>query len=61
MQKEYSVFAEDFVTTFAPEIFEVYLHQVELYVQGTILCFGALGGIATAFIATLTPYLVSAP
>lgn len=34
MQKEYGVFAEDFVTTFAPEIFKVYLHQVELYVSG---------------------------
>lgn len=28
------MFAEHFVTTFAPEIFKVYLHQVELYVSG---------------------------
>ncbi|KAG2138570.1 armadillo-type protein, partial [Suillus bovinus] len=34
MQKEYGVFAQHFVTTFAPEIFKVYLHQVELYVSG---------------------------
>ncbi|KAG1858851.1 armadillo-type protein [Suillus subluteus] len=34
MQNEYGVFAEHFVTTFAPEIFKVYLHQVELYVSG---------------------------
>ncbi|KAG2092266.1 armadillo-type protein [Suillus cothurnatus] len=34
MQSEYGVFAEHFVTTFAPEIFKVYLHQVELYVSG---------------------------
>src|SRR5258708_264115 len=34
MQKEYGVFAEHFVTTFAPEIFKVYLRQVELYVSG---------------------------
>jgi hypothetical protein len=34
MQKEYGVFSEHFVTNFAPEIFKVYLHQVELYVSG---------------------------
>ncbi|KAG1819416.1 armadillo-type protein [Suillus variegatus] len=34
MQKEYGVFAQNFVTAFAPEIFKVYLHQVELYVSG---------------------------
>ncbi|KAG2745211.1 hypothetical protein P692DRAFT_20836884, partial [Suillus brevipes Sb2] len=45
------VFAEDFATAFAPEIFEAYTFQ------GTTLCFSALGCIATAFIATLTPYL----
>jgi hypothetical protein len=33
MLKEYSVFAEDFATAFAPEIFEAYLHPVELYVS----------------------------
>ncbi|KAG2125271.1 armadillo-type protein [Suillus cothurnatus] len=34
MQSKYGVFAEHFVTTFTPEIFKVYLHQVELYVSG---------------------------
>ncbi|KAI0786127.1 ARM repeat-containing protein [Abortiporus biennis] len=34
MQKEYAQFAQHFVTTFAPEIFKVYLHQVELFVSG---------------------------
>jgi hypothetical protein len=34
MQAEYGVFAEHFVTTFTPEIFKMYLHQVELYVSG---------------------------
>ncbi|KAG1857683.1 hypothetical protein DFJ58DRAFT_744985 [Suillus subalutaceus] len=29
IQNEYGVFAEHFVTAFAPEIFKVYLHQVE--------------------------------
>ena len=33
MQKEYGPFANHFVTAFAPEIFKVYLHQVELYVS----------------------------
>ncbi|KAG2092282.1 armadillo-type protein [Suillus discolor] len=34
MQKEYGVFAQNFATAFAPKIFKVYLHQVELYVSG---------------------------
>ncbi|KAG2125244.1 hypothetical protein BD769DRAFT_1776392 [Suillus cothurnatus] len=34
MQSEYGVFAEHFMTTFTPEIFKVYLYQVELYVSG---------------------------
>ncbi|KAG7087929.1 hypothetical protein E1B28_011975 [Marasmius oreades] len=34
MQKEYSHFAEHFVTMFAPEILNIYLRQVELYVSG---------------------------
>jgi hypothetical protein len=34
MEKEYGVFANHFVSTFAPEIFTVYLQQVELYVSG---------------------------
>ncbi|EGN93981.1 hypothetical protein SERLA73DRAFT_115471 [Serpula lacrymans var. lacrymans S7.3] len=34
MQEEYGPFATHFVTTFAPEIFKVYLQQVELYVSG---------------------------
>ncbi|KAG1737027.1 hypothetical protein EDB19DRAFT_1910026 [Suillus lakei] len=34
MQNEYGVFAEHFVTTFAPEIFKMDLNQVELYVSG---------------------------
>ncbi|KIJ64587.1 hypothetical protein HYDPIDRAFT_154272 [Hydnomerulius pinastri MD-312] len=33
MQKEYGTFANHFVTAFAPEIFKVYLHQVELYIS----------------------------
>ncbi|KAF9240262.1 armadillo-type protein [Melanogaster broomeanus] len=33
MQKDYSTFANHFVTNFAPEIFKVYLQQVELYVS----------------------------
>ena len=33
MQKDYGAFANHFVTAFAPEIFKVYLHQVELYVS----------------------------
>ncbi|TCD68344.1 hypothetical protein EIP91_010982 [Steccherinum ochraceum] len=34
MQKEYKNFAEHFVTEFAPEIFKIYLHQIELFVSG---------------------------
>lgn len=34
LQDEYGVFAQHFVTTFAPEIIKVYLQQVELYVSG---------------------------
>ncbi|EIN12803.1 ARM repeat-containing protein [Punctularia strigosozonata HHB-11173 SS5] len=34
MRKDYGAFAEHFITVFAPEIFKVYLHQVELYVAG---------------------------
>jgi hypothetical protein len=34
MQNEYGVFAEHFVTTFAPEIFKMDLNQAELYVSG---------------------------
>ncbi|PCH39811.1 ARM repeat-containing protein [Wolfiporia cocos MD-104 SS10] len=34
LQKEYGEFAQHFVSTFAPEIFKVYLQQVELYVSG---------------------------
>ncbi|KAH7924546.1 ARM repeat-containing protein [Leucogyrophana mollusca] len=34
MQKEYGPFAEHFVNTFAPEIFKIYLHQVELFISG---------------------------
>ncbi|KAG9315992.1 armadillo-type protein [Chiua virens] len=33
LQKEYGAFANHFVTAFAPEIFKVYLQQVELYVS----------------------------
>jgi hypothetical protein len=34
MQEEYGVFAQHFATNFAPEIFKVYIHQVELFVSG---------------------------
>jgi hypothetical protein len=34
LQKEYGTFAQHFVTHFAPEIFKVYLQQIELYVSG---------------------------
>lgn len=34
MQKDYGAFAQHFVTTFAPEIFNVYLRQIELFVSG---------------------------
>lgn len=36
MQDEYGAFAQHFVTTFAPEIFKVYIHQVELFVSGQV-------------------------
>ncbi|TFY82908.1 hypothetical protein EWM64_g1102 [Hericium alpestre] len=36
MQEEYGPFAQHFVSTFAPEIFKVYLQQVELYVSGQV-------------------------
>ena len=34
LKTDYIQFAEHFVTQFAPEIFKVYLHQVELYISG---------------------------
>jgi len=34
LQEEYGQFAQHFVTEFAPEIFKVYLQQIELYVSG---------------------------
>ncbi|KAG2009602.1 importin alpha re-exporter, variant 3 [Coprinopsis cinerea AmutBmut pab1-1] len=34
LQKEYGDFAQHFVTMFAPEILNIYLKQVQLYVQG---------------------------
>ncbi|KII90665.1 hypothetical protein PLICRDRAFT_52383 [Plicaturopsis crispa FD-325 SS-3] len=34
MQKEYGAFAQHFITSFAPEIFKIYLQQVELFVSG---------------------------
>ena len=34
LKDTYGAFAQHFVTTFAPEIFKVYLHQTELYVSG---------------------------
>ncbi|KAI9443408.1 ARM repeat-containing protein [Lactarius indigo] len=36
LQEEYGAFAQHFVTSFAPEIFKVYLHQIELYVSGQV-------------------------
>jgi hypothetical protein len=36
MQEEYGAFAQHFVTDFAPEIFKVYIHQVELFVSGHV-------------------------
>ncbi|KAH9168755.1 ARM repeat-containing protein [Lactarius sanguifluus] len=36
LQEEYGTFAQHFVTSFAPEIFKVYLHQIELYVSGQV-------------------------
>ncbi|KAH9991238.1 ARM repeat-containing protein [Russula vinacea] len=34
LQDEYGAFAQHFVTAFAPEIFKVYLQQIDLYVSG---------------------------
>ncbi|CDO69881.1 hypothetical protein BN946_scf184884.g40 [Trametes cinnabarina] len=34
LQKDYGAFAQHFVTNYAPEIFKIYLHQIELYVSG---------------------------
>lgn len=34
LQDEYGPFADHFVKAFAPEIFKVYLHQIELFVSG---------------------------
>lgn len=34
MKKEYKTFADHFVTMFAPEILNIYLRQVELFVSG---------------------------
>ncbi|CAL1712201.1 unnamed protein product [Somion occarium] len=36
MQEEYGDFARHFVETFAPEIFKVYLQQIEMYVSGQV-------------------------
>ena len=35
LQKDYGEFAEHFVTAFAPEIFKIYLEQIQLYVSGS--------------------------
>ena len=34
LKDTYGAFAQHFVTTFAPEIFKIYLRQVELFVSG---------------------------
>lgn len=34
MKKDYAAFSQHFVTNFAPEIFRIYLQQIELYVSG---------------------------
>lgn len=34
LQKEYGPFSQHFVTSFAPEIFKVYLQQVDIFVSG---------------------------
>ncbi|KAL6303891.1 ARM repeat-containing protein [Sparassis latifolia] len=36
LQQAYGQFAQHFVTNFAPEIFKIYLRQVELYVSGQV-------------------------
>lgn len=33
LKKEYGAFANHFITTFAPEIFKVYLQQIELFIS----------------------------
>jgi hypothetical protein len=33
MKSDYQAFAENFVSSFAPEIFKTYLRQVELFVS----------------------------
>lgn len=35
LQKDYGPFAQHFVTNYAPEIFKIYLQQIELFVSGT--------------------------
>ncbi|KAM5539406.1 hypothetical protein V8D89_006858 [Ganoderma adspersum] len=35
LQKDYGQFADNFVTTFAPQIFKIYLEQIQLYVSST--------------------------
>ncbi|KAG8955960.1 hypothetical protein FRC04_006408 [Tulasnella sp. 424] len=36
MKKQYGEFAKNFVTTFAPEIFGVYLKQIELFIENQV-------------------------
>jgi hypothetical protein len=36
LKKEYSAFAQHFVTTFAPEIFKIYLQQVQNFVSNQV-------------------------
>ncbi|KAG8924879.1 hypothetical protein FRC01_010942 [Tulasnella sp. 417] len=36
MKKQYGDFAKNFVTTFAPEIFSVYLKQIELFIENQV-------------------------
>ena len=36
LKKDYMNFAQHFVTTFAPEIFKVYLHQIELFISDQV-------------------------
>ncbi len=35
LQKDYGPFAQHFVTNYAPEIFKIYLQQIELFVSGS--------------------------
>jgi hypothetical protein len=37
LQEEYEPLADHFVKAFAPEIFKVYLHRIELYISGQAL------------------------